>query len=358
MKVGPLPENFDCHQQDLIFAFLDEVYDRGPMIGLLIAPPGTGKTHALRRYRLECNRRHDERVESRRVIARQDAFKRFMVAGFRSKDDRIWFGDRWLENQKARISEGELVALIRSRASERGIPKDLVAKDPFAEERPAPRPTIHTPSQTTTAPGMIKLLLRGVANWQGMIWSCDDARNELLEELRRPYRGHFPIIDDAQRLEAKVANVCAELLDDAGVSVVLVGTEDLESKLHHPDAKSLLSRVSIRERMGPLDSQQVKALLTGWDDRLIRQIYESTAGVFRRIVHVVGLCEQIRDAEGAQKVTAQILAEALRLVPDLAPRHAPLVPDRRERTVQAGGAAAPAQAIAAQEPRAARQATG
>ena len=356
MRADLLPENFGCHQQDLVLAFLDEIYDRGPMIGLLIAPPGTGKTHALRRYKEECSRRHYERVESRRVIVRQDALKRFVAAGFQSKEDRAWFEDRWTEEKRARISDGELVALIHRRAGEKRFSEGLFPKK-SQEERPAPDPIIVTPSQTTTAPGMIKLMLRGVANWQGPIgWAAEEARNELLKKLR--HSGTLVIVDDAQRLKPEVLNICREPFDDAGVSVILAGTGDLELKLHQQDAKSLLSRVSIRERMEPLDGEQVKVLLEGWDDRLIRQVYENTAGIFRRIVHVVGLCAQIRDAEGMQKMTPQILAEALRLVPDLAPKRVPLAPDRRDRVVQAGRAALPVQAVVAQEPRAARQATG
>jgi hypothetical protein len=102
----------------------------------------------------------------------------------------------------------------------------------------------------------------------------------------------------------------------------------------------------------------VTDLLAGWDDRLVRQVYDSTAGVFRRIVHVVRLCEQIRDAEGAQKITSQILGEALRLIPDLAPKRIPVAAARVDKHSQPGRAALPLQAAITQEARSIKQATG
>ena len=69
MRKPVLPENFRCPQQDELFAFLDGIYDHGPLIGAVTAPPGTGKSHAFRQYQAAVKRRYRERQEQRRTIA-------------------------------------------------------------------------------------------------------------------------------------------------------------------------------------------------------------------------------------------------------------------------------------------------
>lgn len=357
MHENLLPENFECRQQDLALAFLDTIYERGPMIGLLTGPAGCGKTHVLRRYQSECLSRHCARLERRRVIVWEDVVRRFRAAGFRTAEDAAWLKTHWPRWQNGRVSEPELVGLILRRGEERGIQlsKDLEGKD--LEERPCPTPAFMTPSQATTPSGIIKLITRAVLKEMGPIWSCEDARNRLLVHLRR-HPDTLLIVDEAQRLRPDVLNILREPYDDAGVSVVLVGTEDLEAKLMQRGAESLLSRVAIRERIEPLDNNQVHELLTGWDERLIRRIYVHTGGYFRRIVKLVSLADQIREANDEAKITEEILAEAALLIPDLLPDTSRMRGTMATKSASPGRGRPPSRAAAVEAPPTARQATG
>jgi hypothetical protein len=357
MRENLLPENFECRQQDTALAFIDELCERGPMIGLLTGPAGCGKTHVLRRYQGECFSRHCARLERRRVILWQDALRRFRAAGFRTAEDAAWFKARWPRGQDGRISEPELAGLIFSRNEELGAQpsKGLEGKEP--EERPCPTPAFMTPSQATTPSGIIKLLTRAVLKEMGPIWSCEDARNRLLVHLRR-HPETLLIVDEAQRLRPDVLNILREPYDDAGVTVLLVGTEDLEAKLMQRGAESLLSRVAIRERVEPLDSEQVHELLTGWDERLIRRIYAHTGGYFRRILKLVNLADQIREANDESKITGEILSEAVLMIPDLLPDTSGMRGGPATRTASPGRGRAPDRTAVAEAPAAARQAAG
>jgi len=357
MQENLLPDNFECRQQDTALAFLDTIYERGPMIGLLTGPAGCGKTHVLRRYRSECFARHTARLERRRVIAWEDALRRFRAAGLRTAKDAVWLKAHWRRGQDGRVSEPELTSLIRERNEERGIhlPKNVEQKDP--EERPCPAPAFMTPSQATTPSGIIKLIARAVLKEMGPIWSCEDARNRLLVHLRR-HPETLLIVDEAQRLRPDVLNILREPYDDAGVGVVLVGTEDLEAKLMQRGAESLLSRVAIRERLEPLDSDQVHELLAGRDERLIRRIYVHTGGYFRRIVKLVSLADQIREANDEAKITEEILAEAVLLIPDLLPDTSHMRVMMASKSASAARGRPPARAAAVEPPPAARQAAG
>ena len=95
MRKHLLSENFECRQQDMALAFIDELCERSPSIGLLTAPAGCGKTHDVMRYCSECEVRHSARLERRRVIAWDDAVRRFRAAGFRTADDATWFKNQW-----------------------------------------------------------------------------------------------------------------------------------------------------------------------------------------------------------------------------------------------------------------------
>lgn len=320
MRPNTMPANFSTYQQDTAFAFFDEVYIRGPMIGALIGGAGVGKSHAEKMYKQQCRRRHLARLEGRRVIVRHDALRRFRAAGFQAPEDIEMFEGRWPKEDKSRRSEAEIIDMIHWMGRERDILlKDLPQKSP-EDQRPCPIPVIITPSQTTTASGLMKLIAREVLQLDGTIFSCEDARHRLLSRLiEQP--GHYLIVDEAQRLRPEVLNVLREPYDDAQVSVVLVGTEDLKAKLHQGDAKSLLSRISIMEELRPLTEDQTIDLLSGWDQNLLRRVYAHTGGVFRRIENLARMCEQLCENNGQDKVTEEILNEAVQMVPDLLPDH-------------------------------------
>jgi type II secretory pathway predicted ATPase ExeA len=357
MRENLLPDNFECRQQDMALAFIDELYERGPMIGLLTGPAGCGKTHVLQRYQKESWDRHRARLRRRRVITREDALRRFRAAGFRTADDAAWFEEHWRREQDGRVSESELLSMIRERSEERGIelPEHLKVKK--LEDRPCPQPAFMTPSQATTASGMIKLMARAVLNLRGPIWSCEDARNQLLVHLRRNQETLL-IVDEAQRLKPEVLNIVREPYDDGGVSVLLVGTLDLEGKLMQRGAESLLSRVAIRERMEPLDAGQIHELLTGWDPRLVRRIYAHTAGHFRRIVKLVTLAEQIRQLNSEGRITDEILNEAVSMIPDLLPDTSRMRGTTTTKSALPGRGGTPSQPTAAEAPAVARRAAG
>jgi len=357
MRENLLPENFECRQQDMALAFIDELYERGPLIGALIAPAGCGKTHVLRRYQSECERRHSARLERRRVIAWEDAVRRFRAAGFRTANDATWFKSRWPSTENARISEVELDERIHEHREEgEPLPTGILNKPPL-EDRPCPTPVVMTPSQSTTASAMIKLAARAVLKLTGSVWCCEDARHRLLVHLRR-HPETLLIMDEAQRLDARLLNVSREFYDDGGVSLLLVGTEDLEAKLMQRGAESLLSRVAIRERIDPLDSEQVHDLLTGWDERLIRRIYAHTGGYFRRILKLVNLADQIREANDESKITEEILTEAALMIPDLLPDTSRMRGAVATKTASPGRGRPPGRAAVAEAPPAARQAAG
>jgi len=204
---------------------------------------------------------------------------------------------------------------------------------------------------------MVKLIARAVLKEMGPIWSCEDARNRLLVHLRR-HPETLLIVDEAQRLRPEVLNILREPYDDAGIGVVLVGTEDLEAKLMQRGAESLLSRVAIRERLEPLDSDQVHELLAGWDERLVRRIFVQTGGYFRRIVKLVSLADQIREANDEAKITEEMVAEAAVMIPDLLPDTSEMRLMMASKSASAARGRPPARAAAVEAPPAARQAAG
>ena len=346
MRAPILPENFRNAQQDTLSALLDDLYEEAPQIGVVIGPDGTGKTHALRQYLREVEERHKARIDRRRVITLFDARQRFRADGLlRRREDLRWLDDQWkgLDGCE-RASERELVIMLRSRGHELGLSEEQLPPIPPEETRPCPRPVIVTPSQTTTESGMVKLMTAVVSPRARHFLSVFDANRELMDILHRNHQ-MFLIVDEAQRLKTGPLTVIREVYDDAGVSVALVGTADLEANLHRRGAESLLSRVSLSYRMEPLDGEQVRALLASWNERLVRRIYAHTGGVFRRIVHLVELAEQIREVNGEPKVTAEILDEVILHVPDLLPG----LPGRRE-VLGVPTPAAPANAMPARTP--------
>jgi len=347
MRAPLLPENFRNAQQDTLSAMLDDLYEGAPQIGVVIGPAGTGKTHALGQYLREVKERHKARLDRRRVITLYDARQRFKAAGLlRRREDLRWLDDQWkgLDGGE-RASERELVIMLRSRGYELGLSEEQLPPTPPAETRPCPQPVIVTPSQTTTESGMVKLMTAAVSPSRARCYfSVFDAHQALMGALHEN-RDIFLIVDEAQRLKTGPLTVTREVFDDAGVSVVLVGTLDLEANLQRRGAESLLSRVSLSYRMDPLDGEQVRALLASWNERLVRRIYAHTAGVFRRIVHLVELAEQIREVNGEPKVTAEILDEAVLHIPDLLPG----LPGRRE-VLGVPTPAAPANAMPARTP--------
>jgi DNA transposition AAA+ family ATPase len=351
-------ENVRTPQQDLAFAFLDEVYLRGPMIGALIADHGMGKTTAAKMYKTECEVRHWARLESRRVIVRQDVLRRFRGAGFKTSEDLRWFDRRCPIEGGRRYSEAEVIDLIRDRMEEKDLPAERLPKVPLELDRPCPHPTIITPSQTTTPAGLIKLVAREVTGIHGLILSTEELRFRTLSKMRDRGAGHYVIIDEAQRLGPATLPVSREFFDDAGVSVSLLGTPDLLKNLHRGDAKSLLSRISIIEELRPLTEEQVATFLDGWDRRLARRVYAHTGGVFRRLEHLLQVSDQIRENNGERVVSEEILNEAVLLIPDLLPDTSGI----RGITISKGASVAPgrrsAQAAIVEALPAVTQATG
>jgi len=329
MRQSLLADNFRSVQQDTLFALLDDLYEDGPQIGVVTGPPGVGKGHALRQYEEEVEKRYRARLDRRRVITLFDSRQRFRAAGFKTREDFQWLDAKWQSrfSRRDRVSEAELVGMLRERGGELNRPAEefpLAAKN---DERPCPRLVIATPSQTTSENAMVKVLAEAVTRQRCAYWSVFDAHRELMGALQRADLGWFLIVDEAQRLKPLTLTVLREVYDDAKVSLVLVGTPDLEVNLHRRGAESLLSRISLCHRMEALDAQQVRGVLQGWDERLVRRIYAHTGGVFRRLIHLVELCEQIRLVNEESKITAEILDEAVQHIPDLLPES---VTTRRE----------------------------
>jgi hypothetical protein len=142
-------------------------------------------------------------------------------------------------------------------------------------------------------------------------------RQAMLDRIRS---GNYLIIgDEIQRLKLAPLGVWREVYDDAGATVVLAGTPDLEANLARNGMESLFSRIGLHHRMEALTLEQVQKLLPGWEPAVHRRIYAHTGGVFRRIEHLVRLCGQICEVEEIPKVTMEVLGEAVRHIPDLLP---------------------------------------
>src|SRR5574341_103236 len=198
MRQALLPENFRSIQQDNLFAMLDDLYEDGPRIGVVTAPPGTGKTHALRQYVAEVKERHKSRLEQRRVITTHDARARLRAAGcLRNREDLQWLKDSWYDfNGRDRISEAELNDLILRRGTELGVPPEQLPKKSTTTDLPCPRPIIVTPSQTTSENAMMKVLAGAVTLRYGGFWSTFDAREALMESLQEPKGSRVFLIVD------------------------------------------------------------------------------------------------------------------------------------------------------------------
>jgi hypothetical protein len=330
MRQAVLPDNFRCPQQDELFAFLDDVYDHGPQIAMVTAPPGTGKSHSFRQYEAIVEKRYRQRQEQRRTIALPEVKARFRSQGcLETAGDRAWLQSEWerwsgvhLEMngmRRERISERELRELLRRRLREleREVEQD-VADDP-AGERPCPRVVIITPSQTTTDGQLMRLIAYTVEHLPSTWRHSAPPHQMFIDFMNRSGGNWLFVIDEAQRLEVRPLNLTREIYDDAGATVVIAGTPELEAKLARRGAESLRSRVAVHYRMDGLSAEHVCRLLAGWDARVARRVYAYTGGVFRRIENVVRLAEQIRAVNNAPRVTMEILEEATRYIPDLLP---------------------------------------
>ena len=320
MRKPVLPENFRCPQQDELFAFLDGIYDRGPLIGAVTAPPGIGKSHAFRQYQAVVKGRYRERQEQRRTIAFTEVRARFRSEGcLATSEDRRWIQERWIAiGRRELVSESELLGMLQSRLCELGRPNDA-EEVKWNSARPCPNVVIVTPSQTTTEVEMIKLMALGVTGRQFNYPGAFDPRQALLARLLNGNGEYLIIVDEAQRLKPAPLNLVREAFDDGGATVVVAGTPDLEANLARRGLESLFSRVGLHFHMEELTVEQVQKLLPGWDPAVQRRIYAYSGGVFRRIENLVRLCLQIADVNEEPKVTMEILNESVRHIPDLLP---------------------------------------
>jgi len=321
MQKPVLPENFRCPQQDALFAFLDGIYEHGPLIGAVTAPPGTGKSHAFRQYKAAVKRRHRERQEQRRTIAFTEVRARFRAHGcLTTSEDRSWIQERWIAmGRRELVSESELLGMLQSRLSDLGRSDDAEEVKWKYTERPCPNVVIITPSQTTTEAEMIKLLAYAVTgrffNYPGAF----EPRQALLDRLKDASGDWLIIVDEAQRLRLAPLLLTREVYDDGGATVVLAGTPDLEANLARRGLESLFSRIGLHHRMEELSVDQVRTLLPGWEPAIQRRIHAHSGGIFRRIENLVRLCQQIAEVNEEPRVTAEILNEAFRHIPDLLP---------------------------------------
>lgn len=239
MRQQALPTSYRGLQQETLFAMLDQVYEDGPLMAMAIAESGAGKTRALEMYAEEVQKRYEARKEQKRVIAWTDAQMRFRQWGLlKKREDLEWLKGEWRSFDRERISEAELLRAIRSRGSEVGVTLPDLPVPHF--DRPCPKPIIVRPSKTTTENGMMKVLAEAATKRYGAFFSVHDAHRELMNVLDVTHCDKFIIVDEAQRLKPAALEVCREPFDDGGVSVVLVGTPELETTLHHRGLESLL----------------------------------------------------------------------------------------------------------------------
>jgi hypothetical protein len=322
MRQPVLPDNFRCQQQDGFFAFLDDVYDNGPQIAMATAGPGMGKSHGVRQYKEDVAKRHRQRQEARRTIALPEVKERFRAEQcLNTAADRAWLQERWIAmGRRERVSEVELLDMLRNRLAELRRDEDADWINNTFTGRPCPEVVIVTPSQTTTESEMLRLLSYEVTGRaSNYLTNVFPPRHYLLEAIKRGNGSWLIIVDEAQRLKPGPLSVVREVYDDAGATVVFVGTPDLEVTLAGRGLESLRSRIAYHYRMDALSVEQVCTLLPGWDQRIVRRIYTHTGGVFRRIENLVHLCEQIRDVNEESKVTGEILDDAIQCIPDLLP---------------------------------------
>lgn len=97
------------------------------------------------------------------------------------------------------------------------------------------------------------------------------------------------ILDEAVRLNRKCLDALRDLHDRYPVSIVLIGTSQLERKLSHYD--TLVHRVCGVWRIPPLNLKDIETLFDGIDKRAAIAIYNRTGGNYR---HLARLAERLQ----------------------------------------------------------------
>ena len=152
--------------------------------------------------------------------------------------------------------------------------------------------------------------------------------NQFLVDCYAEKKQVILIVDDAQNLNKRVLEEvkllsCVETNKDKLINVILVGQPELKSKIEAPDMEQLLQRVSLRFHVKKLSEEETveyinhRLKIAGidggkiFDQNVYKEVYEYSGGTPRLINTLCDTAFTCAYADGKQKVTLDVVAEAV-----------------------------------------------
>lgn len=172
----------------------------------------------------------------------------------------------------------------------------------------------------STPSGIAKKILKVLADLRPAN-AADTAR--IIENLTQEHELELIILDEAERLNRHSLEMVRSIYDRTGVPILLIGMTDILRKLR--SHKKFYSRIGIAYRFKQLTFNQ----LTEYIDELyplfkntnkqklpdlLKFLYESTRGEFRRINRLIKQAERIRIANGHSKLSLPLFQAASKLM--------------------------------------------
>lgn len=177
----------------------------------------------------------------------------------------------------------------------------------------------------STPSGIAKKILKILADLRPAN-AADTAR--IIENLTQEQELELIILDEAERLNRHSLDMVRSIYDRTGVPILLIGMTDILQKLR--SHKKFYSRIGIAYCFKPLTFNQMteyidelhplfKSTNNNTLPDLLRFLYESTRGEFRRINRLVKQTERIRIANEHSKLSLPLFQAASKLMLNAAP---------------------------------------